>query len=155
MTTTALAPQTLLGPLLQSFFAEHLCSHKRVSPRTIESYRDTFRLLLQYLQAKTAKKPSALSIADLDAPVILSFLESLEQQRHNQAQSRNVRLTAIRSFFRLVALRDPVSAGVATRVLAIPLKRTNQRLVEYLTRPEIDAILAANNGPDVVSTFFY
>src|SRR5262249_47383394 len=87
----------------------------------------------------------ALSIADLDAPVILSFLESLEQQRHNQAQSRNVRLTAIRSFFRLVALRDPASAGIATRVLAIPLKRTNQRLVGYLTRPEIDAILAANN----------
>jgi len=145
MTMTTSAPQTLLGPLLQSFFAEHLCSHKRVSPRTIESYRDTFRLLLQYLQAKTAKKPSALSIADLDAPVILSFLESLEQQRHNQAQSRNVRLTAIRCFFRLVALRDPASAGVATRVLAIPLKRTNQRLVGYLTRPEIDAILAANN----------
>jgi site-specific recombinase XerD len=145
MTIAAVAPQTLLGPLLQSFFAEHLCSHKRVSPRTIESYRDAFRLLLQYLQAKTAKKPSALSIADLDAPVILSFLESLEQQRHNQAQSRNVRLTAIRSFFRLVALRDPASAGVATRVLAIPLKRTNQRLVGYLTRSEIDAILAANN----------
>jgi site-specific recombinase XerD len=145
MTIAAVAPQTLLGPLLQSFFAEHLCSHKRVSPRTIESYRDAFRLLLQYLQAKTAKKPSALSIADLDAPVILSFLESLEQQRHNHAQSRNVRLTAIRSFFRLVALRDPASAGVATRVLAIPLKRTNQRLVGYLTRSEIDAILAANN----------
>ena len=75
MTIAAVAPQTLLGPLLQSFFAEHLCSHKRVSPRTIESYRDAFRLLLQHLQAKTAKKPSALSIADLDAPVILSFLE--------------------------------------------------------------------------------
>jgi site-specific recombinase XerD len=79
-----------------------------------------------------AKKPSALSIADLDAPVILSFLESLEQQRHNQAQSRNVRLTAIRSFFRLVALRDPTSVGVATRVLAIPLKRIDQHLVGYL-----------------------
>jgi Phage integrase family len=92
-----------------------------------------------------AKKPSTLSIADLDAPVILSFLESLEQQRHNQAQSRNVRLTAIRSFFRLVAIRDPASVGVATRVLAIPLKRVDQHLVGYLTRPEVDAILAANN----------
>ena len=91
-----------------------------------------------------AKKPSALSIADLDAPVILSFLESLEQQRHNQARSRNVRLTAIRSFFRLVALRDPTSVGVATRVLAIPLKRIDHHLVGYLTRPEVDAILAAN-----------
>ena len=145
MTVTARVPQTPLGPLLQSFFVEHLCSHKRVSPRTIESYRDTFRLLLQHLQAKTGKKPSALSIADLDAPVILRFLENLEQQRHNQAQSRNVRLTAIRSFFRLVTLRDPASISIATRVLAIPLKRTDRRLVGYLTRAEIDAILAANN----------
>src|SRR5271165_3928493 len=145
MTSQTEVPQTLVGPLLQSFFMEHLCNHKRLSPQTVKSYRDTFRLLLQYLQANMAKKPSALSIADLDAPVILSFLQSLEQQRHNQAQSRNVRLTAIRSFFRLVALRDPASVGVATRVLAIPLKRTNQRLVGYLTRSEIDAILAANN----------
>ena len=137
--------QTLVGPLLQSFFMEHLCHHKRLSPQTVKSYRDTFRLLLQYLQATMAKKPSALSITDLDAPVILNFLENLEQQRHNQAQSRNVRLTAIRSFFRLVAMRDPASVGVATRVLAIPLKRIDQHLVGYLTRPEIDAILAANN----------
>ena len=100
MTSKTEVPQTLVGPLLQSFFMEHLCNHKRLSPQTVKSYRDTFRLLLQYLQAKMAKKPSALSIVDLDAPVILSFLESLEQQRHNQAQSRNVRLTAIRSFFR-------------------------------------------------------
>ena len=144
MTSKTGVPQTLVGPLLQSFFMEHLCNHKRLSPQTVKSYRDTFRLLLQYLQAKMAKKPSALSIADLDAPVILSFLESLEQQRHNQAQSRNVRLTAIRAFFRLVALRDPTSVGVATRVLAIPLKRIDHHLVGYLTRPEVDAILAAN-----------
>jgi integrase/recombinase XerD len=84
MTVTAKVPQTPLGPLLQSFFVEHLCRHKRVSPRTVESYRDTFRLLLQHLQAKTGKKPSALSIGDLDAPVILSFLENLEQQRHKK-----------------------------------------------------------------------
>jgi integrase/recombinase XerD len=144
MTSKTEVHQTLVGPLLQIFFMEHLCNHKRLSPQTVKSYRDTFRLLLQYLQAKMAKKPSTLSIADLDAPVILSFLESLEQQRHNQAQSRNVRLTAIRSFFRLVALRDPTSVGVATRVLAIPLKRTDHHLVGYLTRPEVDAILAAN-----------
>src|SRR6266436_4758190 len=140
-------PQTLVGPLLQSFFMEHLCNHKRLSPQTVKSYRDTFRLLLQYLQATMAKKPSALSIADLDAPVILRFLENLEQQRHNQAQSRNVRLTAIRSFFRLVTLRDPASISIATRVLAIPLKRTDRRLVGYLTRAEIDAILAPKTFP--------
>jgi site-specific recombinase XerC len=71
MTSQTKIPQTLVGPLLQSFFMEHLCNHKRLSPQTVKSYRDTFRLLLQYLQTKMAKKPSALSIADLDAPVIL------------------------------------------------------------------------------------
>jgi integrase/recombinase XerD len=84
-----------------------------------------------------------LYIADLDAPVILNFLQDLEQQRHNLPQSRNVRLAAIRSFFCLVALRDPASVGVATRVLAIPVKRTDRSLVRYLTLTEIDAILAA------------
>ena len=92
MTSKTEVPQTLVGPLLQIFFMEHMCSHKRLSPQTVKSYRDTFRLLLQYLQAKMTKKPTALLIADLDAPVILSFLESLEQQRHNQhAQLRKER----------------------------------------------------------------
>jgi integrase/recombinase XerD len=145
MTMVKEIPQTPVGPLLQTFFMEHLCNHKRVSPRTIKSYRDTFRLLFQYLQETTGKQPSALSIVDLDAPVILSFLENLEQQRHNRPQSRNVRLTAIRSFFRLVALRDPQSVGIVTRILAIPLKRTDKRLVGYLTRQEIDSVLAAND----------
>jgi integrase/recombinase XerD len=145
MIPAAELPKTPVGPLLQSFFAEHLCNHKRVSRCTVKSYRDTFRLLLQYFQKTTSQQPSALSIEDLDAPAILSFLENLEQQRHNQTTSRNVRLTAVRSFFRFVALRDPISVGVATRVLAIPLKRTDKHLVGFLTRPEIDAVLAANN----------
>src|ERR1700739_1855646 len=150
MTSKTEVPLTLVGPLLQRFFMEHLCNHKRLSPQTVKSYRDTFRLLLQYLQVKMAKEPSALSITDLDAPVILSFLESLEKQRHNQAQSRNVRLTAIRSFFRLVALRDPASVGVATRVLAIPLKRTDKHLVGYLTRPEVLATVTLQFRSEVL-----
>ena len=80
-------------------------------------------------------------IGDLDAPAILNFLDHVEQQRKNQIQSRNVRLAAIRSFFRLVALRDPASVHIVTRVLAIPLKRADKRLVGYLTRAEMDAIL--------------
>jgi integrase/recombinase XerD len=134
---------TLVGPLLQSFFTEHLCTHKRVSLQTIASYRDSFRLLLQFLHARTGTAPAALRISDLDAPAILSFLEDLEGSRGNSIRSRNARLTAIRSFFRLVALRDPASVVIATRVLAIPVKRTDKRLVGYLSRPEMDAILAA------------
>nr|MBA3441293.1 site-specific integrase [Pyrinomonadaceae bacterium] len=71
MTVTTELPHTLIGPLLQTFFMEHLCRHKQVSPRTVKSYRDTFRLLLQYLQETTGKQPAALSVADLDAPAIL------------------------------------------------------------------------------------
>jgi integrase/recombinase XerD len=135
----------LLAPLLQYFFTEHLASHKQVSPRTIIAYRDSFRLLLQFLKKQTGKEPSSLCVDDLDAPAILAFLQSLEEQRQNQVCSRNARLTAIRSFFHVVALRDPASLGVVSRVLAIPRKRTDKRLVGYLTREEIDALLA---GPD-------
>ncbi|MGD0227989.1 MAG: tyrosine-type recombinase/integrase [Terriglobia bacterium] len=143
MSVTVEVPRTTaVGPLLQMFFTEHLWNHKRVSPCTVKSYRDTFRLLLQYAEKTTVKQPSALSTTDLDAPMILAFLESLEQERHNLPASRNIRLTAIRSFFRFVALRDPASVGVATRVLAIPSKRTDKGLMGFLTRPEIDAILA-------------
>ena len=123
-----------LGPLLQSFFTDHMLSHRRASRQTVDSYRDTFRLLLRFLQQSTGKEPASLRVGDLDAPAILSFLDHIEQQRKNQIQSRNVRLAAIRSFFRLVALRDPASVQFVTRVLAIPLKRADKRLVGYLTR---------------------
>lgn len=119
-----------------------MLSHRRASQQTIDSYRDTFRLLLRFLNETTGKEPAVLRIADLDAPAILNFLDHVEQQRKNQIQSRNVRLAAIRSFFRLVALRDPASVDVVTRVLAIPLKRADKRLVGYLTRAEMEALLA-------------
>ncbi len=135
---------TPIGPLLQAFFIDYLYGQKRVSIRTVESYRDTFRLLLQFLQKTTGKEPSDLCTVDLDAQVILSFLDHLECQRNNRAQSRNVRLAAVRSFFRMVAIRDPGSVGVATRVLAIPVKRTDKRLLGYLTRQEMDAQLNAH-----------
>ena len=82
-------------------------------------------------------------MADVDAPVVLRFLDYLEQERGNSVRSRNIRLAALRAFFRFVALRDPDSLGIVTRVLAIPVKRTDQKLIGYLTRPEIQALLAA------------
>lgn len=133
----------LIGPLLEGFFVEHLLAHKHVSPRTISSYRDTFRLLLLFVRDRTHTEPSSLRIDALDAPIILSFLDHLETERHNCARSRNARLAAIHSFFRWVALCDPESVGLATRVLAIPSKRTDRLLVRSLSRDEIDAILAA------------
>lgn len=139
MTTTSPA----VGPLVQAFFAEHLLGHKRASPQTVGTYRDAFRLLLGFLRAQTGTEPAALRLADLDAPIVLAFLDHLEQGRNNAVKSRNVRLAAIRSFFRFVALREPASLGLATRVLAIPNKRATRTLVNYLTRAEMDAIIAA------------
>jgi len=134
---------TSLAPILQYFFTEHLVSHKQVSPQTIVAYRDSFRLLLKFLKKRTGKQPSTLCVDDLDAPAIVDFLDSLEEQRGNQVCSRNARLTAIRSFFHVVAFRDPESIGIVGRVLAIPKKRTDKRLVGYLTRDEMEAVLTA------------
>jgi site-specific recombinase XerD len=115
---------------------------KRVSPATVASYRDTFRLLLQFIQEKKGIVPAALRIPDLDVAVILSFLDYLEQSRKNSIRSRNVRLAAIRSFFRAVALREPTSVAQCACILAIPLKRADHRLVNALSRNEMDALLS-------------
>lgn len=121
-----------LGPLLQIFFTDYLVAQRRLSPQTIASYRDTFRLLLQFIHRKTGIEPARLSIPDMSVDRILLFLDSLEKDRKNSVTSRNLRLTAIHSFFRMVALRDPASVGIATRVLAIPLKRTDTRVRPYV-----------------------
>jgi integrase/recombinase XerD len=134
---------SLIGPLIQSFFTQHLLINKRVSPQTVTSYRDTLKLFLQYLKEQTGKEPVVLQVSDLDVPAVLSFLDHLEQARHNSARSRNVRLAAIRTLFRWIALQDPENVGLATRVLSIPCKRTDKRLVRALSRTEIEAILAA------------
>lgn len=128
--------------LLHAFFAEHLVAHKRASPETIDAYRDAFRLLLRYVHKTKGVEPSDLRTEDLDAPTILAFLDDLEI-RGSSVRSRNARLAAIRTFFRFVSFRDPESALIVARVLAIPVKRTERRLVGYLTRAEIQAVLAA------------
>jgi site-specific recombinase XerD len=138
----------LLGPLLQAFFAEHLLTHKEASPQTVSAYRDGFRLLLVFLRETTGTEPAALRLTDLDAPQILAFLDHLETRRRNGARSRNARLAALRSFFRFVTMREPGSLAVASRVLAIPVKRCTRPLVGYLTRPEVEALL---DSPDRVT----
>jgi len=133
----------LIGPHLQAFFAEHLLAHKRASPQTIACYRDTFRLLLRFMRGKTGTQPSALPLAALDANAVLAFLDHLERDRGCSVRSRNNRLAAIRSFFRVVSLRVPDRLGQVTQVMAIPIKRGDKRLVHYLSRDEVKALLAA------------
>src|ERR1700732_2971344 len=135
----------LIAPLVQSFFSDHLVRQRRASPQTVASYRDTFRLLIQHLSQTTGKKPSDLTLDDLQAKAIMRFLDGIERDRGNSVQTRNARLAAIRSFFRLVTLREPARLDLATQVLAIPTKRADRRLIGYLTRPEMDAILATPN----------
>jgi site-specific recombinase XerD len=128
--------------LLEAFFTDRLVRQRQASPHTIASYRDTFRLLLGFAQQRLHKAPSLLSVEDLDASLIGAFLDHLEKDRGNSARSRNVRLAAIHSFFRYAALREPGHGALIQRVLAMPTKRHDRTLVGFLTRPEIDALLA-------------
>lgn len=129
--------------LVQDFFLRRLVEQRGVSARTVESYRDAFELLLTFVQRRTGKAPSALALTDLDAPLVVDFLEHLESERGNSARTRNARLAAIRSFMAYASVRDPTSLPVAQRVLAIPSKRFDQRVLGYLTREEMEAVLEA------------
>ena len=137
------AASSLLAPHLHAFFTTYLGQHKRASPQTVASCRDTFRLLLLFIKDTKQIEPSALGLTELDVPTILAFLTHLEQHRGNTVRSRNIRLSAIRSFFRFVALRDPERVDLVMRILAIPVKRQDTKLIGYLTREEIEAILTA------------
>jgi site-specific recombinase XerD len=129
--------------LVQDFFLRRLVAQRGVSARTVESYRDAFELLLGFLEQRTGTPPSALCLADLDAPAVLDFLDYLETGRGNSVRTRNARLAAIHSFMRYAALRDPASLPVTARVLAIPTKRFDRPVLSYLSRDQIAAILAA------------
>jgi site-specific recombinase XerD len=129
--------------LLQGFFTQRLMQQRQVSPHTIASYRDTFRLLLQFAQGHLRRAPSTLVLEDIDASLVAAFLDDLEKVRDVTPRTRNLRLTAIHSFFRYVAFEDPARAAQIQRVLAIPPKRFARTLVPFLSRPEVDALLAA------------
>lgn len=134
---------TSLAAPLEAFFTDRLQRQRDASPHTVAAYRDTFRLLLRFALERLGKPPSALQLAEIDASLVAAFLDHLEQRRGNRARTRNARLAAIHSFFRFVALEEPAHAGLCQRVLAIPTKRTQRKLVTALDRDEIDAILAA------------
>lgn len=132
-----------LAPLLQAFFCDRLMQQRSASACTVAAYRDTFRLLLHYIQEHYHKQPSRLVVKDLDAPCILSFLNHLEQVRGNGPRTRNARLAAIRAFLQYAGWRNPLALPVAQRVLAIPVKRFERPLIEALSREEMHAVLKA------------
>ncbi len=138
-----LPKKTTFPALLQQFFQQRLVAQRGASAHTIASYRDTFQLLLRYAEETTRRTPSQLGIEDFDAPLVLDFLDHLEIDRGNSPRTRNLRLTAIRSFMRYASVRDPTVLPVAQRVLAIASKRFDRPVLGYLSREEVEALLAA------------
>lgn len=134
---------TLIASTLQAFFTDRLASQRHASPRTIAAYRDTLKLLLIFVHQRSGKPPTRLDWDNLDVTTISAFLNHLESDRHNSVRTRNVRLTAIRSLFSFAALRHPEHALLIQRVLAIPPKRFDKRIVSFLTAAEITALIAA------------
>src|SRR5580765_8131853 len=135
--------QPNFGVLLERYFTQRLMQQRRASAHTIASYRDTFKMLLQFVHKRLRKAPSALALDDIDAPLVMSFLDEMERVRNITARTRNLRLTAIHSFFRFAAFEAPAHSAQIQRVLAIPSKRYTRTLVPFLTRAEVDALLLA------------
>jgi len=132
-----------LPELLEYFLIERLQNQRQASGHTLASYRDTFALLLRFIQQQTQRDPCQQRLEDWDAPRILQFLDYLESKRHCQPRTRNTRLAAIRSFMRVAAQQEPQAWAVASRVLAIPMKRFDRPLLGYLSVGEMQAVLEA------------
>lgn len=138
----------ILPALIERFFTERLIRQRNVSPHTIASYRDTFRLLLQFTQRHLKILPSDLELRHIDSSLVGAFLDDLERRRSIGARTRNLRLTAMRSFFRFVALEEPAYGAQIQRILLIPSKLHDKRVVHFLTREEIEVLLAV---PDTMT----
>jgi integrase/recombinase XerD len=134
---------TALATHLTAFLREHLPRERKASPHTCEAYASSFQLLVCFAAERLKVRPSKLQIERLDVPLILAFLEHLETKRDNSARTRNARLAAINSFFRYLEYRLPSCLDQSQRVHAIPMKKTDQALIDYLTRDEMRALFDA------------
>jgi len=145
-TSNLLAQNNPLGVAVQQYFFQYLIGQRDLSPQTISAYRDTFKLLIRFLEKRYRKKADKLSVLDLSVPRVLAFLDDLEQRRGNSARTRNARLATIRSFIRYTSSVEPLLLPIAQRLLAIPTKRFEYRDVGYLTQEQMQSLLEA---PDV------
>lgn len=143
---------TALAPHISGFLRDHLPTEREASPHTCDSYAYCFQLLLSFAAQRLKVKPSKLTVEQLDAPLILAFLEHIETERGNSARSRNTRLAAIRSFFRFLEFRLPSCLDQSRQIHAITLKKTDKALVSYLTRDELQALLDAPDPRTVSGT---
>ncbi len=143
---TSKSAEGRFAKLVEEFFLDRLIGQRNSSPQTVAAYRDCFRLLFEFARDRWKKPTESLTIGDLDAPLVLAFLDHLEKDRNNSIRSRNARLAAVRSFLRFAAWKDPEALAMIQRVLAIPIKRCEQPLVGFLSREEVQAII---NAPDM------
>ena len=127
--------------LVQQFFTEYLVAQRAVSPRTVACYRDALLLFLDFASHRLGKAPTTIQLADLQPDLILAFLDHLEQDRQNSVRSRNLRLTALRAFLKFAGRRDVASLHDVERALAVPMKRFERPMLDYLTRAEMVAVL--------------
>ena len=134
---------TPIAPHIEAFLRENLSRHRGASQHTCDSYVYSFQLLFEFAATKLRTKPSSLSLEQLNAELVSAFLEHLEDTRRNAPETRNVRLAAIKSFFHFLEHRQPAALEQIRRVLAIPFKKTSSRLVPYLLREEVQALLDA------------
>jgi len=131
-----------LASLLHSFFHEWLCEQRSASHRTVQAYRDAWRLLLRFVAARHRKRVAGLCLEDLTAIEVLAFLRYVEKERKATVRTRNCRLAAIRSFFSFVADREPLAAKQCNEVLRVPFKKAPKRALSYLESTEVSALLS-------------
>jgi len=139
---------TAIAPHVTAFFHERLTLERRVSLHTCDSYAYAFQLLLNYASQRLKVAPSRLELEQIDAPLVVSFLNHLETTRSNGASSRNVRLAAIKSFMHFMEYRAPSVLEQIRRILAIPMKKTDTHLVRHLSTEEVQALLDAPKPTD-------
>lgn len=130
-----------IGPILHSFFADHLITVKGFRPASVRSYRDTIRLLLTFVAVDKGCKITRLSLGDLTFDRVMKFLRHLEQERHNHARTRNQRLAALHTLFEYVAGRSPEMLAICQQVAAIPMKRVAPPETRFLERDEVEELL--------------
>jgi site-specific recombinase XerD len=134
---------TSLAPHLTAFLRVHLLRERNASPHTVATYAHSFTLLVRFAAKRLKRRPSDLTVEDLGPELVLAFLDHVEGQRGNTARTRNARLAAIRTFFRYIEYKAPACLDQALRIRAVPVKRTDTRLIDHLTRNEVEALLAA------------
>lgn len=129
--------------LVQQFFTDYLVKQRALSPRTVDSYRDAITLLLRFAAHDLKKAPTSLEIDEFDNQLIANFLEHLEQERGNSVRSRNARLAAVRTFLKFAARADIGNLHLVERALAVPMKRFDRPMLGFLSREQMNAVIAA------------